>query len=118
MSRRGEAVWQAPHNEPQRSQRVRQALPKGASRGELTQFAPAGDAVVLLHHRCVHKSEALSERDLIRGSLGLLLARRANGCLAGTRGKIGAGDAGGFTDLVNTFRSSCGRGRNALQHGR
>ena len=32
MARRGEAVWRAPHNEPQRGQRARQALPKGASR--------------------------------------------------------------------------------------
>ena len=29
MARRGEAVWRAPHNEPQRSQRVRQGPPEG-----------------------------------------------------------------------------------------
>ncbi len=32
MARRGEAVWQVPHNEPQHSQRALQALPKGAPR--------------------------------------------------------------------------------------
>ena len=32
MARRGEAVWQAPHNEPQHSQCALLALPKGAPR--------------------------------------------------------------------------------------
>ena len=70
MARRGEAVWQAPHNEPQRGQRVRQALPKGASR-----FSMARSRSVRSHCHSTATSlpfttsEALCERDLIRGSL-------------------------------------------------
>ena len=70
MARRGEAVWQAPHNEPQRRQCARQALPQGASR-------PTSTALRLGTRRshstatsfASSNSEALSERDLIRGSL-------------------------------------------------
>ena len=70
MARRGEAVWRAPHNEPQRSQCARQALPKGASRGSRPRFRSrrqysCEDSTSLPSR----KSEALSERGLIRGSL-------------------------------------------------
>ena len=71
MARRGEAVWQAPHNEPQRRQRARQALPKGASRCPGAQFRRSTRHRRLAAASSPHPtSEALSERDLISASLG------------------------------------------------
>ena len=86
MARRGEAVWRAPHNEPQRSQRARQALPKGASRCFRPRFrsrwqCSCEDSMSLPSR----KSEALSERDLIRGSLEAHFSAQLNqvpGCNA------------------------------------
>ena len=95
MARRGEAVWQVPHNEPQYSQRPFRPS-RRAPRGARTVECPcsAGCFPMAVTPSPPANSGALGERDLCRGSLRVRTDQPARSTIC-----RGAGDKEDVTNM-------------------